>query len=533
MPEEFHAFDQQGAKRIIDSVRSIENQTTDLGRPNDDNDQLFQIQGKMTTALAAGTSFGQNPPTATMQVYIPDESNDRALVDAGYSVTLTNRDPGLTKSIDSWCRAVFVNGEWQPVGCVVRGDDDEEYTCACWWYETEPATSNPPFYFRVPCYFKTVSPFPSFCGESVTTFCFLANSVSNYLETGVGYSKQANTNSPYSANGNGLHLWYHPSESECESGPQFLEPIGAGWQLLPLYDFTDSHIDWELRLVPSGSVAGNIATWRIENWDPWGTRNDGTFTLETPVDEEWERITCRTTLTPNVSNNLAAQFPSTLTLRPHCFQPGCSNQEAVFGEIFPPAGSCYPDDTDCEVGNESHDYYGPCDTQFCEWTYDSVTETYSSTDNCTDVGCGCGPGPVCGEPSGPPYPLLTETCYESVSVSEMSMTDYSSIEQYNADSEPTVKEPPLLRKIRNAASQLIESGKQVAHGGKLVAPEEVQQERMAICQACEHSGFGARTTCGDVLRDDGTLAKGCGCQLALAIATAAKSCPIGKWSAVD
>lgn len=402
-----------------------------------------------------------------------------------------------------------------------------DLTCSCWWSETEPGTSDPPVYFKVPCYFKTVSPWPSFCGESVTTFCFLANSVSNYFELGVGWSKQANTGSPYAANGNGLHLWYHPSDADCETGPQFLEPITAGWQLLPLYDFTNSHIDWELSLVPSGSVAGNIATWRIENWDPWGTRNDGTFTLETPVDEEWERITCRTTLTPNVSNNLAAQFPSTLTLRPQCFQPGCSNQEAVFGETFPPAGSCYPDDEDCEVGNATHSHYAPCDTEFCEWTYDAVTESYSATDNCTSEDCGCGPGPVCGEPSGPPFPLLTENCYESVTVSSM-LPPYMAAEDDGA----TVTEPPLLRKIRNAAAQLIDSGKQLADGGQLVAPDDVQAERFQICQGCPHSGYGTRTTCGDVQQSDGTVVHGCGCKLALAIATAAKACPVGKWPAV-
>lgn len=117
MADELYAFDREGAKRIVDMVREVENQTLNLGTPNDDDDQLFQVQGKMTSALGMGTGFSQSPSTATMQVYIPDESNNNQLVDAGYQITITNRDSGITKAVNDWCRAVFVNGEWQPHGC--------------------------------------------------------------------------------------------------------------------------------------------------------------------------------------------------------------------------------------------------------------------------------------------------------------------------------------------------------------------------------------------------------------------------------
>ena len=118
MVDDVYAFDRDAAKRVVDAVRLVENATLDIGAPNDDNDQLFQVQGKLNGALSAGTSFAQNPPTAELQVYVPDpdSANNNQLIDAGYTVTLTNRDPNITKAQNDWCRAVFLNGEWQPHG---------------------------------------------------------------------------------------------------------------------------------------------------------------------------------------------------------------------------------------------------------------------------------------------------------------------------------------------------------------------------------------------------------------------------------
>ena len=404
----------------------------------------------------------------------------------------------------------------------------DDLTCSCWWSETNASSPFNTVYFKVPCYFKAVFSWPSFCGESVTTFCFNPDPVENYFETDVGWSKQSNRSggSSYNASGNGVHLWLHPSASACSTGVRFLIAETAGWTLKPSYDFTTLKINWRLDLV-SSPLAGVLATYELDDWDPWGTRNDGTFTLIS-VNSITERMTCRTTLTPNVSNNISNSFPATLTVRPQCFQPGCSNQQFVFGETFPPAGSCYPDTDDCEVGNATHSHFAPCELEECEWEYDDVTETWSVyADNCTSEDCDCGPGPVCGTPAGPPYLVLNESCYQFVTVSSM-LPPYMAAE----DDVATVTEPPLLRKIRNAAAQLIDSGKQLADGGQLVAPDDVQAERFQICQGCPHSGYGTRTTCGDVQQSDGTVVHGCGCKLALAIATAAKACPVGKWPAV-
>ena len=118
MSQDLFGFTQEGAQRIVDAVRTVENSTSEFSTPNDDDDQSFQVQGKLNGALSAGTSFAQNPPTAELQVYVPDpdSANNNQLIDAGYTVTVTNRDPKIIKAQNDWCRAVFVNGEWQPHG---------------------------------------------------------------------------------------------------------------------------------------------------------------------------------------------------------------------------------------------------------------------------------------------------------------------------------------------------------------------------------------------------------------------------------
>jgi hypothetical protein len=97
-------------------VRAVENDTPEIRDHVRQDDQIFQVQGKMLGNLTAGLSFDQNPPTAEMQVYKPDPSNNDELIDAEYKITVTNRNPDITKSTDDWCRCVFLNGEWQPHG---------------------------------------------------------------------------------------------------------------------------------------------------------------------------------------------------------------------------------------------------------------------------------------------------------------------------------------------------------------------------------------------------------------------------------
>lgn len=111
-----HVFDEEGSRRIVHAVEAVENLTEPLPQVVRRDNQIWPVQGKMLAALSAGLSFGANPPTASMQVYHPDPdpANNAQLIDAGYSITITNRDPDVEKSTNDWCRAVFINGEWQP-----------------------------------------------------------------------------------------------------------------------------------------------------------------------------------------------------------------------------------------------------------------------------------------------------------------------------------------------------------------------------------------------------------------------------------
>lgn len=68
--------------------------------------------------------------------------------------------------------------------------------------------------------------------------------------------------------------------------------------------------------------------------------------------------------------------------------------------------------------------------------------------------------------------------------------------------------------------------------------EEVRQQRIAICKACEHAAPGVihrdkKVYCGKLwsglFRDKDT----CGCVLELKVLNASSSCPLGKWSAAN
>lgn len=96
--------------------------------------------------------------------------------------------------------------------------------------------------------------------------------------------------------------------------------------------------------------------------------------------------------------------------------------------------------------------------------------------------------------------------------------------------QPKTKMPSLKELVSNAASAAARTAKRAVTGQKVVAPEEVRQERMLICQACPHYENGV---CKTIHLPDGTIERGCGCRLSAKTALAGESCPQGKWLPVE
>jgi len=116
VPGEPLNFDRRSVERIAAAVIEVEN----LSGSNDPTDppvwtQYHPKQGKLTEDLDAPEEFG-TPCWAEMDVYVPDPDAPYKLIDAEYTITVSNRDPMMAAAEDDWLRVVFINGEWQPSG---------------------------------------------------------------------------------------------------------------------------------------------------------------------------------------------------------------------------------------------------------------------------------------------------------------------------------------------------------------------------------------------------------------------------------
>jgi len=70
-----------------------------------------QLQGKLDGALDAAADSTTTPATATMSVYQKNSSG--SMVDSGRDITVTNRFQFADASAGSWCKAEWIDGEWQ------------------------------------------------------------------------------------------------------------------------------------------------------------------------------------------------------------------------------------------------------------------------------------------------------------------------------------------------------------------------------------------------------------------------------------
>jgi len=85
---------------------------------------------------------------------------------------------------------------------------------------------------------------------------------------------------------------------------------------------------------------------------------------------------------------------------------------------------------------------------------------------------------------------------------------------------------PLTRKIRNAGRAVVRNASQFLQRRPVLSSDDLAAKRYAICEACPHFRNGS---CADVTLDDGTVERGCGCNLKAKVRLQAESCPHDKW----
>jgi hypothetical protein len=69
------------------------------------------LQGKLDGGLDAAADSTTTPATAVMSVYEKNSSGN--MVDSGRDITVTNRFQYADASAGSWCKAEWIDGEWQ------------------------------------------------------------------------------------------------------------------------------------------------------------------------------------------------------------------------------------------------------------------------------------------------------------------------------------------------------------------------------------------------------------------------------------
>lgn len=81
----------------------------------------------------------------------------------------------------------------------------------------------------------------------------------------------------------------------------------------------------------------------------------------------------------------------------------------------------------------------------------------------------------------------------------------------------------MLEKLKNRISQVSEAAIQKAQeiDEATRAPEEIRNQRLSICESCEHL-FKPTSSC-----------KKCGCFMKLKTWIGPAKCPIGKWKAIE
>lgn len=118
---------------------------------------------------------------------------------------------------------------------------------------------------------------------------------------------------------------------------------------------------------------------------------------------------------------------------------------------------------------------------------------------------------------------LMDNLYETGSLAAPAAV---AIVDYDPSAVATTQPVPLGRKIRNAGRAVVRNASQFIQRRPVFSSDDEAEKRYAICKACPHFRSGS---CADVTHTDGTVERGCGCNLAAKVRFQAESCPHGRW----
>lgn len=91
---------------------------------------------------------------------------------------------------------------------------------------------------------------------------------------------------------------------------------------------------------------------------------------------------------------------------------------------------------------------------------------------------------------------------------------------------PVQRSVPFRDKVVNLTRAVGRSLKRVVKWQRVTVARSVADRRLDICKACSHY---RDDTCVSLVMPDGSIEKGCGCNLSLKVRVASESCPVGKW----
>lgn len=120
---DIYGFDQDGAKRLIGSLKEFERQWKNpiSGR------RTPSINGAEVSVFIEGVLDGDlfppvdilTPTTATMSIYRFNGAG--AFLDTGENLTVTNRDINAIGNTGDYCIVRYINGEYRPAGAQIGG----------------------------------------------------------------------------------------------------------------------------------------------------------------------------------------------------------------------------------------------------------------------------------------------------------------------------------------------------------------------------------------------------------------------------
>lgn len=129
-------FSEDGARRIVDAVRALENAHPEFRRPSAQRPTIQVIlEGEYITGLAAPDTVGDledaTPTTATFRLFRGQGTEWMPDSFVGNIITVTNRNAGFSANAGDYGMVIELNGEWRPIKVFPGPTNAPNPCCGC------------------------------------------------------------------------------------------------------------------------------------------------------------------------------------------------------------------------------------------------------------------------------------------------------------------------------------------------------------------------------------------------------------------